>query len=108
MERQKLSVELKVVGVSFPNEDGTSRQDNIKEMTENEINNLTIQREPNNPYDTNAIMVLNLGKQIGYIGKNFASIIAPLIDQGVQFSVTLLDSGFHKNSYYCKIKVEEV
>lgn len=44
-------------------------------------------REPQNPYDRNAIRVLNIsGLQVGHIPKNVACYLAPLIDRG-QISV---------------------
>lgn len=44
---------------------------------------LSLLREPNNEYDSNAIMVLNQNeKKIGYIPKNNNPILAAMLDQG--------------------------
>ena len=39
-------------------------------------------REPNNPYDRNAIQVKNISRhQVGHIPRTVASVLAPLLDQ---------------------------
>lgn len=46
---------------------------------------LTLQREPENPHDANAIKVLSPDPEaihIGYIAKEIAAEIAPLMDSG--------------------------
>lgn len=44
---------------------------------------IMVQREPTNPYDSNAIQVLTLdGIWFGYIGKEYAAEIAPWMDAG--------------------------
>ncbi|KAG9316303.1 hypothetical protein JVU11DRAFT_2334 [Chiua virens] len=43
---------------------------------------VTLVREPNNPYDRNAIQVKNIGgAQVGHIPKNAATRLAPLLDR---------------------------
>lgn len=39
-------------------------------------------REPNNPYDANAIKLLHRGVQVGHLKKELAEQFAPLIDAG--------------------------
>lgn len=48
---------------------------------------LTLQREASNPHDENAIMVLDPDTQIhlGYVAKEAASELAPLMDEGLEF-----------------------
>jgi len=46
---------------------------------------LTLEREPNNPQDPNAIKVLHEGRHLGYIGREQAAGLAPALDRGVQF-----------------------
>lgn len=81
----------KVVGVSYKNPDGSSRQEIIKEYAaENKI--ILLIREPKNKNDTNAVAVyLEYGflfsykkYQIGYLDSQTASEIAPLIDAGYE------------------------
>ncbi|XOV90837.1 MAG: HIRAN domain-containing protein [Bacteroidota bacterium] len=68
-------IDTKVVGVSHTNEDGTPRQTIItREVEENDL--LTLEPEPNNPYDPNAVKVLSKnGNQIGYLKKEVAEQI---------------------------------
>ena len=105
------NVELKVVGVTFKNDDGSSRKDKIIEMSVNGAQNsvITIEREPQNQYDPNAIKVLADGKQIGYIGKDFSGILAPMIDNEFRrFTAVVKDCGEYKNRPYCVIVINEV
>ena len=50
-------------------------------------------REPQNPYDKNAIECFVNGDGVrfkcGYIAKNFAAGLAPELDKGTQYSVTI-------------------
>lgn len=100
------NVKLKVVGVSFTNEDGTNRQAIIEQMTANST--VTIRREPANRYDRNAIAVHTEMGQVGYIGKDYASIMAPMMDAGTQFSATVAEVGNYKNTNYLHIMINEV
>ena len=43
---------------------------------------LTLEREPHNAYDPNAIKILWKGTHIGYIPRNTAETVAKLIDDG--------------------------
>ena len=100
------NVKLKVVGVTFTNEDGTSRQHIIKELTAND--NIVIRREPTNKFDTNAIAVFTTKGQVGYIGKDYSSILSPMMDAGTQFNVTVAETGEYKNNYYLHILINEI
>lgn len=100
------NVKLKVVGVTFTNEDGTSRQAIIGELKAGD--NITIRREPTNKYDTNAIMVLADKGQIGYIGKDYASIMASMMDYGIQFDVKVAEAGEYKGKNYVSIVINEI
>jgi SWI/SNF-related matrix-associated actin-dependent regulator of chromatin subfamily A3 len=63
-----------------------------------------LRREPHNRYDSNAIQVLNVrNEQIGHIGKNLASKLAPFMDNH-----TLRVEGFttgQKSYYSCPLAV---
>ena len=76
-------IDTKVVGVSQANDDGSSRQEIIRSsVQENDI--LTLQREPDNPYDDHAVKVLNLqAEQIGYLSREVASRVSFALDNEV-------------------------
>ena len=73
----------KIVGVSFENTNGSSRQDLISEL-EGLPCPLTLTREHNNPHDENAIAVMDTqGRQLGFLSRNIAEQMAPIIDSGL-------------------------
>lgn len=45
---------------------------------------LSVEREPSNVYDSNAIKVLAEGVFLGYVPKNIAAEVAPMLDAGEQ------------------------
>ena len=104
------NVDLKVVGVTFKNEDGSSRKDKIIEMSQYKDKAvIQLEREPQNPYDPNAIKVLADGKQIGYIGRDFSGILAPMMDNEFRrFTAKVKDCGEYKNRPYCEITINEL
>lgn len=69
----------KVVGVSQQNDDGSSRQEIIKrEVLEDD--KLSLEAEPENPYDSNAVKVLSkFGNQVGYLKKELAEKVKPAL-----------------------------
>lgn len=105
------NVDLKVVGVTFTNEDtGEKRADIIRELMNKNPEDIKIQlvREPDNKFDINAIKVLANDKQIGYIGKEYATIMAPLMDEYEEFAVTVKGIGEYKNRPYCEITINQL
>jgi HIRAN domain. len=57
------------------------RQDTIRRCREGE--RVILKREPNNPYDKNAIAVLGQnGDQIAYLSRDNAAWVAELMDKG--------------------------
>ena len=52
---------------------------------------LLLKREPNNPYDRNAIAVIHpeTMQQIGFIQKDLAATMSPNIDAGIIFKATI-------------------
>ena len=47
---------------------------------------LDAKREPHNPYDRNAVMILNTsGQQLGYLKREVAEWFTPILDRGRQF-----------------------
>ena len=95
------NVKLKVVGVTFE-----GRQETIKQLTKDDI--ITIRREPTNRFDTNAIAVWSGKGQVGYIGKDYAIILAPMMDAGTKFEVTIAELNEYKNTHYIHILINEV
>ena len=78
----------KLVGVTYPNSDGTSRQQILKRMRreECEYEAVYLEPEPDNPYDKNAVKVLNIkGEQIGYLSSDLAKDITERISEGEEF-----------------------
>ena len=86
----------KVVGNTFC-KDG---QQLISELTEK--SSLLWEREPNNKWDSNAIMIMNPNKKkIGYIPKELAADLTKMIDSGeiklMEIHVNQITGGEHKN-----------
>jgi hypothetical protein len=68
-------VTTKIVGVSFEN-----RQEVVARLQVGD--RIWLEREPNNPFDRNAIMVCcNNGDQVGYLSAKLAASIAYLFDR---------------------------
>lgn len=64
---------INVVGESFANNDGSSRQREIARCLAGET--VSLEREPDNPYDSNCVKVVSpRGVQIGNIGRGDAWI----------------------------------
>lgn len=106
------NVDLKVVGVTFKNDDGTSRKEKIMEMANLDNRcavNIELVREPNNQFDVNAIKVIADGVQIGYIGKDFAALLSPMMDNEFRrFSASVKNCGEYKSRPYCEITINEI
>lgn len=51
---------------------------------------LRVEREPNNPYDPNAVSVWIFQQKLGHFPRGFAAEVAPLIDAG--FKLTAVKS----------------
>ncbi len=76
--------ESKVVGVSQKNDDGTERQDIIsREVLEDD--ELYLEAEPDNRFDSNAIKVISKFKnQIGYLNKELAEKVKPALENDAE------------------------
>jgi len=72
---------FKLVGVTFGN-----RQKHIFDHARYN-SRYTLIREPQNPFDKNAILVKANGYDLGYVPRNLAETIAPLIDCGMLLKV---------------------
>lgn len=73
-----------IVGESFDNADGSSRQDELFRCMPGEP--VTLMREPENPHDRNAILVVSCrGIGIGHIDRATAVLLAPHLDRGREY-----------------------
>lgn len=99
------NVKLKVVGVTFNNPDGTSRQEILSKLNTNSL--VMLEREPDNKFDKNAVKVVTMFGQVGYIGKDYASILAEMMDAGHSFMATVADVDIYKGNYYMQVRIDE-
>lgn len=85
----------RVVGIKYHLKD----EEEIAQLTVG--SDLVFWRDVKNHYDENAIAVYTKeGKQLGYLRKTLAAILAPQMDKGQQFKVkvaVVLDEGFDAN-----------
>ena len=82
----------KVVGVTHKNADGSSRQRILKRMRREERDHerVDLEHEPENPYDENAVKVLNSdGEQLGYLERGLAADIVGRAAKGETFSAVI-------------------
>lgn len=100
------NIKLKVVGVTFTNEDtGTPRQSILAQLDTSSA--VFLEREPNNKFDKNAVKVMTLHGQVGYIGKDYASILAEMMDVGRIFKADIAEVDIYKGNYYMQININE-
>lgn len=97
---------IKVVGVSFPNPDGSSRQEVIAQIKPSDF--IELRREHNNPYDSNAIAVYFENQQVGYVGKEDAKFLSVLWDAGSVLSAIASEVGSFEGRNYIHLLVSEV
>lgn len=78
-------IQTRVAGVSFENRDGSLRQTYVRQVKKGD--GLVLRREPENPFDPNAMAVDWLDaearpRQLGYVPRALAALLAPLVDGG--------------------------
>lgn len=99
----------KVVGVTFCNEDGSSRARIIAGMTESD--KVYLERDPYNQYDANAVKVCVLKngekKQIGFLSKDIAADVSSKLRRNVNFDVTIKGVGIWNDRPFCEIEFYE-
>ena len=79
------SFHTKLAGVSFE-----GRQDVVARLAPGTV--LRIVRQPENPFDSNAIALLDpTGDQVGFFNRRLAAALAPEIDGGTGFEVTVTE-----------------
>ena len=98
-----------VVGVTFDNEDGSSRRQIIASMSESD--EVCLERDPYNQYDRNAVKVCviknGVKKQIGYLSRDLASELSPKIRRGSKYNVYVVGCGIWNNNPYCEIEITD-
>ena len=81
---EKREWKTKLVGVTF---------DNRQEAIENHArmnSRYRLVRQPDNKFDSNAVMVTANGRDIGYVPGRLAAELAPIIDNGTKLKVHFL------------------
>ena len=93
----------KIVGVSFE-----GRQNTVATLEPEE--ELSLVRDRENPYDSQAIQVVrSSGEQVGFIRKQIAGVLAPLMDSGVVYKARVMQvTGDAKTSRGANIIVERI
>lgn len=76
-----------VVGESRPSRDGTSRQLLLLQCEPGDP--IALERQPDNEYDPNAILVVWEGHDLGFLAKEDAAAIAPSLDQGRAYKANI-------------------
>ena len=83
------TIRTKITGVTFKSRFGEPRQELVTRCSAGE--QLTLIRQPDNPYDPNAIMICRFD-DLGFLSKDIAADLAPLMDAGVvSVTATILD-----------------
>ena len=114
------SIHTKIRGVTKENPDGANRQQIIKQYCRRG-DALFLVREPNNPFDPNAIQVRRivygvtedkhrLGEQIGYVSRDLAEDLAPKMDhEGFVLMAWIMNvaGGEDNKSLGVNIQIEE-
>ena len=97
----------KVVGVTFTNDDGSSRASIIARMRESD--KIFLEREPLNPYDSNAVKVLvhqnGEKKQIGYLSKDVAAEVSSKLRRNYNFKINIEGVGLWEGRPYCSLQI---
>ena len=93
-----MSLHTKLVGVTHNNSDGSSRQSIIAQMNIN--SRIFLKRDCGNIYDPNAILVVDaMDRQLGFISKELAAELAPKMDAGQKFTVSIVTLTGGDNGY---------
>lgn len=103
--QSKNIIHTKIVGVSFCNCDGKSRQDLLKLTLPDD--KLTLKRDPYNKYDNNCINVCNQhGFILGHLSKELAAKLASRMDNNLKLTSRVLAVTGGNDKYYgCNIEI---
>ena len=99
----------KIVGVTFKNDDGSSRQNILETLSKLNSDNrdIVLKREPENAYDKNAIAIYFKNSRIGFFSKELAKEISIEMDKGVNYTASISTiTGGGDYSFGCNIKVD--
>lgn len=84
--------DVDVVGESFQNEDGSSRQEELARLRVGD--EVTLERDHHNPYDANCVRVLSArGIQIGNAGREQAKWLSKRIAEGKRVEARIASIG---------------
>lgn len=99
-----IDTSTKIAGVTKKNDGGIDIQSILPTLDDGDV--LTFVREPDNPYDKNAIKVICDYQHIGYVKADLAEEIAPLMDEGktLKGCISEITGGGDKN-YGCNIHI---
>lgn len=99
------TLHTKVVGVTHRNDSGDKIQEILESMSgyAYEGESLYLEHEKDNPFDENAIKVFYDNEHIGYINRELAAEIAPLVDQERVEAELCEITGGDERSYGCNI-----
>ena len=102
-------IHTKAVGVTYANDDGTSRQQLLRQIAKNPQNvNVSLKREPRNRFDSNAVAIQANGHVIGHLSRELAADIAPIIDAGGDaFATAIALTGGETLGMNISIQVEQ-
>jgi hypothetical protein len=95
-----------VVGEAATNADGRKRQDILCAVEPGDA--VVLGREPHNAYDSNAVVVTVDGETVGYIARDDAAVLAPLLDAGRSHTaiVHCIRGGVPGASHYgCQVSI---
>lgn len=101
----------KIVGVSKKNDDDESIQKLLEDISEYCCEGwlLSLEHESDNQYDENAIKVYCHNDHIGYINRELAKDLAPLVDQQrVEAEISEITGGEDGKSFGCNILIRIV
>lgn len=96
--------DVSVVGMHFRERDGVP----AKAIVANFLPpvELTLEREPENAYDSFAVKVLYQGQHIGYIEASSACFLAPWMDEGNTYTCTVDSLVERKNNLHPVVRLE--
>lgn len=80
-----LPITIKLAGTSQP-----EAQQNICQLGNAKTRSYQLDREPNNHFDPNAIRVTIAGRLLGYVPRQTASALAPMMDLGLEVMAELV------------------
>lgn len=91
--KPKRSIHTLVLGIHFEGKLVHDRYEPLKKLCLEDT--LFLLREPNNQYDSNAIMVVNENNQdLGYIPRGYALELAPLLDKEKEYTIKITNISY--------------